>query len=85
MSDCKSLTDNFFGRTYSYGVFYLKISCREKNEIEDCNPVADYYDGSAHYIRRDLVTDDGNIDYKKLLEDTDPTNSICNPANHEVK
>ena len=55
------------------------------NQIEECNPVADFYENGAHYIRRDLVTDDGNIDYKKLLEETKPENSNCYPANHEVK
>lgn len=64
------------------------FNCKESkysDDIEDCNAIGDYYDNGTHYIRRDLVTDDGTIDYKKLLEDTKPTNSECYPANHEVK
>jgi hypothetical protein len=85
LSECESITDNFWGRSYSFGVFYIKISCRDNDAIDECNPIADYYDKGSHYIRRDLVTDDGNLDYKKLLEDTKPENSECYPANHEVK
>ncbi|WP_246047029.1 hypothetical protein [Leptospira ognonensis] len=83
--DCESFTHNFWNRTYSFESMSVKISCREKDPMDPCNPIADYYDGKTHYIRRDLVTDDGNLDYKKLLEDAKPENSECYPANHEVK
>jgi len=84
-SECSSFTDNFWHRSYKFGLVYVRVSCREKDPIDPCNPIADYYDGSTHYIRRDLVTDDGNLVYKKLLEDTKPENSECYPANHEIK
>ena len=83
--ECNSFGDYWRNRTHSFGNFYVRISCRDENQIEECNPVADFYENGAHYIRRDLVTDDGNIDYKKLLEETKPENSNCYPANHEVK
>ncbi len=83
--ECDSFTHNFWQRTYTFNNFKLKISCRELEPIDPCNPISDYYDGKTHYIRRDLVTDEGNLDYKKLLEDTKPQNSECYPANHEVK
>ncbi|GBF51321.1 hypothetical protein LPTSP4_28530 [Leptospira ryugenii] len=72
-------------REITYGKFFIRVSCREKNDIDECNPIADYYENGSHYIRRDLVTDDGNLDYKKLLEETQPENSNCYPANHEIK
>lgn len=68
-------------------ILNLSIGCKfgHVEDIEDCNPIADYYERGAHYIRRDLVRDDGTLDYKKLLEDSKPQNSECYPANHEVK
>ncbi|WP_167481745.1 hypothetical protein [Leptospira bouyouniensis] len=54
-------------------------------DIQDCNPIADYYEKGTHYIRRDLVKDDNTLDYKKLMEDTKPQASECYPSNHEVK
>ncbi|TGN20334.1 hypothetical protein [Leptospira idonii] len=66
---------------------HLAFGCKRgySEDIQDCNPIADYYDKGTHYIRRDLVQDDGTLDYKKLLEDTKPQASECYPSNHEVK
>jgi hypothetical protein len=87
ITECESFGDYLANRNHSFGYFYIKINCRPNpdKEIDKCNPIADYYEKGAHYIRRDLLTDDGTIDYKKLLEDTKPENSECYPANHEVK
>ncbi|XDD54245.1 hypothetical protein AB3N62_00075 [Leptospira sp. WS4.C2] len=67
--------------------FVLIFGCKRgySEDIQDCNPVADYYDKGTHYIRRDLVRDDNTLDYKKLMEDTKPQASDCYPSNHEVK
>lgn len=66
---------------------FLTVDCknRQVQDIEDCNPIADYYEKGIHYIRRDLVTDDNTIDYKKLFEGTRREASECFPSNHEVK
>ncbi|TGL24110.1 hypothetical protein EHQ46_03020 [Leptospira yanagawae] len=68
-------------------VFVLSIDCKRgySEDIQDCNPIADYYEKGTHYIRRDLVKDDNTLDYKKLMEDTRPQASECYPSNHEVK
>jgi hypothetical protein len=65
----------------------LNLNCKRghSEDIQDCNPIADYYEKGTHYIRRDLVTDDNTLDYKKLFEETKPQSSECYPANHEVK
>lgn len=66
---------------------FIFLHCKRglSEDIQDCNPIADYYEKGTHYIRRDLVTDDNTLDYKKLFEDTKPQASECYPANHEVK
>lgn len=64
----------------------LNVCKKGYNEdIQDCNPVADYYEQGNHYIRRDLVKDDNTLDYKKLLEETKPQTSECYPTNKEIK
>lgn len=68
-------------------VVFFSLDCknRQVQDIEDCNPIADYYEKGVHYIRRDLVTDDNTIDYKKLFDGTRREASECFPTNHEVK
>ncbi|MDF3821578.1 hypothetical protein P3G55_16860 [Leptospira sp. 96542] len=68
---------------FVFSLFQCKRGLSE--DIQDCNPVADYYENGTHYIRRDLVQDDNTLDYKKLLEETKPQASECYPSNHEVK
>jgi hypothetical protein len=57
--------------------------CKKKTadvEIQDCDVFYNYYKDGSHYIRRDIVTDDGVMDYNKLLEEGKSKNSNCYPA-----
>lgn len=59
------------------------IDCKKKTpdvDIQDCDAIYNYYKDGTHYIRRDLVTEDGVLDYDKLLEDGKIKNSNCYPA-----
>lgn len=47
--------------------------------IDPCDPISNYYDGDTHYIERDFVTDDKNIDQNRLLEAQRIQNSPCDP------
>lgn len=51
----------------------------EPSAIDPCDPVSNYYDGDTHFIERDFVTDDKNIDQNRLLEAHRPHNSPCDP------
>ena len=52
----------------------------ENHDIEDCDNFSDYYEDGEHYIRRDLVTDEGVIDRKKVFQESDQKNSRCFPT-----
>ena len=47
--------------------------------IDPCDPISNYYDGDTHYIERDFVSDDRNIDQNRLLEAQRVQNSPCDP------
>jgi|JI8StandDraft_1071087.scaffolds.fasta_scaffold381904_1 hypothetical protein len=60
--------------------------CKKKTadvEIQDCDVFYNYYKDGSHYIRRDIVTDDGVMDYNKLLEEGKTKNSNCYPAKNQ--
>ncbi|WCL49535.1 hypothetical protein [Leptospira sp. GIMC2001] len=62
---------------------FLLLDCKKKEQdqdIEDCDKISNYYKDGTHYIRRDLVTDDGVVNYNKLLDDSKIENSDCYPA-----
>ncbi|MGV3667283.1 MAG: hypothetical protein ACO1NV_14230 [Leptospira bouyouniensis] len=79
------MSPRFF--TILFWALIVVAGCKRgySEDIQDCNPIADYYEKGTHYIRRDLVKDDNTLDYKKLMEDTKPQASECYPSNHEVK
>lgn len=79
------MSPRFF--TILFWALIVVVGCKRgySEDIQDCNPIADYYEKGTHYIRRDLVKDDNTLDYKKLMEDTKPQASECYPSNHEVK
>ncbi|MBP9887343.1 MAG: hypothetical protein KBF93_13660 [Leptospiraceae bacterium] len=63
----------------------VQANCnRKKNnvEINDCDTIGNYYENGEHYIRRDLVTDDGVIDYNKMLDSYKGRKTVCNPLNN---
>lgn len=72
--------------------FYLIISLiviqancnrtKSKVDINDCDTIGNYYENGEHYIRRDLVTDDGVIDYNKMLDSYKGRKTVCNPLNN---
>ncbi|MBE7412988.1 MAG: hypothetical protein L6Q54_03840 [Leptospiraceae bacterium] len=56
--------------------------CNKKylnEELDECDPVSNLYEDGTHYIRRELVTDEGVLDYHKLLESSKQKNSRCYP------
>jgi hypothetical protein len=64
-------------------LIFSSILCKKKTpdiEIQDCDVFYNYYKDGSHYIRRDLVTDDGVLDYDKLLEESKVKNSNCYPV-----
>lgn len=69
-------------------IIFSSIYCKKKTpdvDIQDCDVFYDYYKDGSHYIRRDLVTDDGVFDYDKLLEEGKLKNSNCYPIQeHEM-
>lgn len=76
-------------RNYSYYlvmipiVVSLTLQCKKKTpdeDLQDCDKIYNYYEDGSHYIRRDLVKDDGVLDYEKLMEDRKIKRSDCYPA-----
>lgn len=62
----------------------FQINCNKKKakiDINDCDTIGNYYENGEHYIKRDLVTDDGVIDYSKMLDTYKGHNTVCNPLN----
>lgn len=59
------------------------IGCKKKKlfneDIDECDSVGNYYEDSSHYINRNIVTDEGVIDYKKLFHNYHGKGSVCNP------
>jgi hypothetical protein len=65
-------------------LLFFFIGCEEKHVIEDveeCDTMESYYEGGEHYINRNLITEEGTLDYKKQFEKSEPKNSKCNPVN----
>jgi hypothetical protein len=63
----------------------LQADCMKKKDsvpINDCDTIGNYYENGEHYIRRDLVTDDGVIDYNKMLDSYKGRKTVCNPLNN---
>lgn len=59
------------------------LGCMKKTpdqDLQDCDKIYNYYENGVHYIRRDIVSDDGVIDYDKLLEDSKIKRSDCYPG-----
>ena len=63
-----------------------KLLHGEKEQFDPCDPSYNYYDEDGqHYIRDELVRDDGTIDYERILKGLDPSHSRCDPLNREQK
>ena len=59
------------------------FDCKKKylsEDIDECDSISNLYEDGNHYIKRDLVTDEGVIDYHKLLEEYKQKNSRCYPV-----
>ena len=62
------------------GTFWEKINpFYEVEEIQDCDPVKNYFYNGQHYIERDYVKEDGTLDYKKYYESRRIQASECDP------
>lgn len=69
-------------KSYLFLVFLILFSnCKKKQivEVNDCDTIGNYYENKEHYIKREFVTDDGEIDYKKLFQKYKGSETICNP------
>ena len=61
----------------------LSSGCRKKffsSDIQDCDNTANYYEDGEHFIRRDMVTDDGVIDRQKMFDELRTGNVDCHPV-----
>lgn len=56
-----------------------------QTEIDPCDPAANFYDGRTHYIERDMIRDDGTLDYDRVIRASDPAESDCDPLRNESK
>ncbi len=51
-------------------------------EFHPCDPLYNYYENQKHYFDKDLLTDEGNIDYLKIIESQRKLyKSPCDPLN----
>lgn len=48
---------------------------------DPCDPASSLYEHGHHYIDRDMINRDGQVDPMKLFQAVDPKNSPCNPLN----
>ena len=63
-------------------LFQANCNRKKKNiDINDCDTIGNYNEDGEHYIKRDLVTDDGVIDYNKMLDSYKGRKTVCNPLN----
>ncbi|MEM7179609.1 MAG: hypothetical protein AAF518_01765 [Spirochaetota bacterium] len=69
----------------------FSLACNKKKtisqDIQECDPVGNYYEDGNHYISRDIVTDDGVLNYKKMFNNYyKREGSPCDPeSNLETK
>lgn len=52
---------------------------RSKPTVDPCDPATNLYDDGKHFLERDYLTEEGTIDYKKLLEMNEIQKSPCDP------
>ena len=50
--------------------------------LNDCDTFGNYFVYGVQYFGRDLVTDDGVIDYNKMLDSYKGRKTVCNPLNN---
>ncbi|MCC6274975.1 MAG: hypothetical protein IT569_03895 [Leptospiraceae bacterium] len=78
---------NLLIKSSLFGLAILLLPvCKKKylnEDIDECDSISNLYEDGNHYIRRDLVTDEGVIDYQKLLEAYKQKNSRCYPAKNK--
>jgi hypothetical protein len=57
--------------------------CRRKKtfneDIEDCDAIGNYYENGSHYVNRDILTDEGVLDYKKMFDRYKGKDTACHP------
>lgn len=61
----------------NFSAFCKKKSFNE--DIQPCDSTGSYYENGVHYIRRDIINDEGGIDYPNLFEKQKERNSNCYP------
>ena len=50
-----------------------------ESKIDPCDPAANVYMDGEHYIDRDFLNNDGQIDQRVWFEKSRPENSVCDP------
>jgi hypothetical protein len=56
-----------------------------ESKIDPCDSVSNYYEGDRHFVERDFVTQDRNLDYRKLFEADKIQNSPCDPVHGRIQ
>lgn len=57
---------------------------KEDLALDPCDPISNHYEGDRHFIERDFVTNDRNIDYRKMFEADKVYNSPCDPIRGRI-
>jgi hypothetical protein len=55
------------------------------DKIDPCDPASNTYSDKKHFIERDYLNEDRQIDYKKMIENLDKRSSPCDPLNPKKK
>lgn len=64
LTGCNDLSIPFFHRTVP---------------PEPCDPASSLYQGDNHYIDREMLDEEGQVDYRKLFQAVRPESSPCDP------
>ncbi len=62
-------------------ILILFSNCKKKqfSDVNECDTIGNYYENKEHFIKREFVNDDGEVDYKKLFQKYKGKETICNP------
>jgi hypothetical protein len=78
------LTSALLAAQFTSCSYIKQLFSGEKEQFDPCDPSYNYYDHRGqHYIKDELVRDDGTIDYERILKALDPAHSRCDPLNRE--
>jgi len=50
-------------------------------DIDPCDPASNVYEGDDHYVERDFINEDGELDYDRWFKSRKMSASECDPLN----